>query len=139
MDIPKKLIADTIKRGTILHSYMFEDIDHGKFFVVIGVSEKFIAGFFFINSGVNIHLEGKQEQLDMQYPLRQSDYDFLRYNSFLSATQIQRISIEKLSASIKEKTTEIIGEMKQEHIDEVLAYARKSPLFSPKEIEMFLS
>lgn len=139
MDIPKTLIADTIKRGTILHSYMFEDIDHGKFFVVIGVSEKFIAGFFFINSRVNIHLEGKQEQLDMQYPLRQSDYDFLRYDSFLSATQIQRISIEKLSASIKEKTTEIIGEMKQEHIDEVLAYARKSPLFSPKEIEMFLS
>lgn len=139
MDIPKKLIADAIKRGTILHSYMFEDIDHGKFFVVIGVSEKFIAGFFFINSRVNIHLEGKQEQLDMQYPLRQSDYDFLRYDSFLSATQIQRISIEKLSASIKEKTTEIIGEMKQEHIDEVLACARRSSLFSPKEIEMFLS
>lgn len=139
MDIPKKLIADTIKRGTILHSYMFEDIDHGKFFVVIGVSEKFIAGFFFINSGVNIHLKGKQEQLDMQYPLRSSDYEFLKYDSFLSATQIQKISIDKLAESISEKTTEIKGEMKKEHIEEVLECARKSPLFSPKEIEMYLS
>ena len=49
MDVPKSLVAGSIRRGTILHSYMFEDIGHGKFFVVIGVNEKYVVGFFFIN------------------------------------------------------------------------------------------
>lgn len=73
MDLPVSLITDVIRRGTILHSYMFEEIDHGKFFVVIGINEEFVAGFFFINSRINIHLEGKPEQLNMQYPLRRSE------------------------------------------------------------------
>lgn len=45
-------IADSIKRGDILLSE-FDGIDHRKFFVVMGVSEDKICGFFFINS--NIH------------------------------------------------------------------------------------
>ena len=46
MDFPVDSIASQIKRGTILHSNMFENIGHGKFFVVIGVTEEYIAGFF---------------------------------------------------------------------------------------------
>ena len=121
MDVPKSLVAGSIRRGTILHSYMFEYIGHGKFFVVIGVNEKYVVGFFFINSRINIHLEGKQELLNMQYPLRKSE-----------------ISLDKLSDSIKDNITEIVGEMKREHVEEVLESARKSPLFSPKEIKQFL-
>lgn len=86
MEIPKSLIESKIDRGTILHSTMFENIDHGKFFVIVGVNADYVAGFFFINSNINIHIEDKQEQLDMQYPLRKADYDFLKYDSFLSAT-----------------------------------------------------
>ena len=69
MEIPSTLIELRIERGTILHSTMFENIDHGKFFVIVGISEEFVAGFFFINSKVNKHIEEKQAQLDMQYPL----------------------------------------------------------------------
>lgn len=35
MDIPNSLLEKQIDRGTILHSTMFKNIDHGKFFVVI--------------------------------------------------------------------------------------------------------
>ena len=73
MDIPNSLIESKIDRGVILHSTMFENIDHGKFFVIIGVNADYVAGFFFINSKINIHIEGKQEQLDMQYPLRKKE------------------------------------------------------------------
>ena len=52
MEIPVTAIADSIKRGDILLSE-FDGIDHRKFFVVMGVSEDKICGFFFINS--NIH------------------------------------------------------------------------------------
>ena len=50
MDLPLELAENLIERGVILHSDIFPDIDRGKFFVVIGVDEDFVAGFFFINS-----------------------------------------------------------------------------------------
>lgn len=66
MEIPDSLIESKIDRGVILHSTMFENIDHGKFFVVVGINADYVAVFFFINSNINIHIKDKQEQLDMQ-------------------------------------------------------------------------
>ena len=57
-------LAASIKRGAILHSYMFRNIDHGKFFVVVGVSEDKVAGFFFINSQINKFLFRSQDLLN---------------------------------------------------------------------------
>lgn len=138
MEIPSSLIELQIERGTILHSTMFENIDHGKFFVIVGVSEEYVAGFFFINSKVNIHIEGKQAQLDMQYPLRKQDYSFLHHDSFLCATRIERIERSKLAETIISGITTIIGNMKGEHMDELLEKARDSILFSKKQKMQFL-
>lgn len=69
MEIPVTAIADSIKRGDILLSE-FDGIDHRKFFVVMGVSEDKICGFFFINSNIHPAIFNKQEQLNLQYPLR---------------------------------------------------------------------
>lgn len=138
MEIPSSLIESQIDRGTILHSTMFENIDHGKFFVIVGVNADYVAGFFFINSNVNIHIEGKQEQLNMQYPLKKEDYSFLRYDSFLSATRIEKIPRSKIVETINVGITQIIGTMKQEHMDELLEKARESILFSKQQIKQFL-
>lgn len=138
MEIPKSLIESKIDRGTILHSTMFENIDHGKFFVIVGVNADYVAGFFFINSNINIHIEDKQEQLDMQYPLRKADYDFFKYDSFLSATRIEKIPRSKIVETINMGITEIIGMMKQKHMDELLEKARESILFSKQQIKQFL-
>lgn len=86
MDLPISLLENSIQRGTILHSTIFENIDHGKFFVVMGVTQEYIAGFFFINSNIHRSLFDKPEQLALQYPLRHSDYKFLDHDSFLCAT-----------------------------------------------------
>ena len=138
MEMPNSLIESKIDRGTILHSTMFENIDHGKFFVIVGVNADYVAGFFFINSNINIHIEDKQEQLDMQYPLRKADYDFLKYDSFLSATRIEKIPRSKIVETINMGITEIIGMMKQKHMDELLEKARESILFSKQQIKQFL-
>lgn len=138
MDLPKKLLEAEIDRGTILHSTMFKNIDHGKFFVVIGISVDFVAGFFFINSNINIHLENKPEQFSMQYPMRKDDYDFLHYESFLCATDIETIPIGKLTDSIERGETTFIGKMKREHLKEVLEAARNSKLFSKYQKRQFL-
>ena len=138
MEIPTSLIESQLDRGTILHSTMFENIDHGKFFVIVGVNAEYIAGFFFINSNINIHIEGKQEQLNMQYPLKKEDYDFLRYDSFLSATRIEKIPRSRIADTINTGITQIVGVLKQEHMDELLEKARGSILFSKQQIKQFL-
>lgn len=137
MDIPISFIESNIRRGAILHSDMFEEIGHGKFFVVMGVTKDFIAGFFFINSNINRSLFGKQEQLDMQYPLRHADYDFLRYDSFLCASSLIRRHRNYIAQSIALGKTNFVGNLKEEHLNEVLEMAGKSRLFSKADKERF--
>lgn len=137
MKLPGKLLRQEIKRGTILHSTMFEEIDHGKFFVVIGVSPTCVVGFFFINSNINRAIFKKQAQLDMQYPLRKKDYSFLRHDSFLCATQIIQRSLDAIVESIDKGEAEIIDQLKDEHINEVLEMLRNSKLFSKVEKATF--
>jgi len=62
MDLPITAITQSIKRGDILLSD-FDGIDHQKFFVVMGVSEDAICGFFFINSNNGAHI-----RRDKYYP-----------------------------------------------------------------------
>ncbi len=138
MEIPDFLIESKIDRGTIPHSTMFEDIDHGKFFVIIGVNAEYVAGFFFINSNINKYIMGKQEQLAMQYPMKKSDYSFLQYDSFLSATNIMKIPRCKIADSINNGVTKFVGAMKPEHMEDLLEKARASVLFSPKQVKDFM-
>lgn len=76
MELPAVLVDHTIRRGQIFHSTMFDDIDHGKFFVVVGVTDEEVAGFFYINSNINSNVITKQEQYAMQYPILAQDYRF---------------------------------------------------------------
>ncbi len=138
MELPASLIEQHIDRGTILHSTTFKDIDHGKFFLVIGVSEDKVAGFFFINSNINRALLSKPEQFEMQYPIKHSDYDFLSYDSFVCATNISKIPIERLVSSIADGDTQIVAQMKEEHVAEILEATRKSRLFSKGDKQKYL-
>ena len=114
MDIPVSLIEGSIGRGDILLSE-FNGIDHRKFFVVMGVSEEKVCGFFFINSNIHPAIFNKQEQLDLQYPLLHCDYEFLKYDSFLCASSVIERRLNDISEGIKNGTTSIIGKMKEEH------------------------
>lgn len=137
MELPLELTENLIERGSILHSDIFADIDHGKFFVIIGVDNDFVAGFFFINSNINKAIWNKEDQLAMQYPLKKEDYDFLRYDSFLNATNIITRSRKELSESIREGRTSMIGHLKQEHLEDVLDMVRNSKLFNKIEKSRF--
>ena len=127
-----------IKRGVILHSTVFEYIDHGKFFVIIGEDEDNYIGLFFINSNIN-YFNRKQELLGMQYPLLKRDYDFLDYDSFLCCTEITTLNKEKLSDSFSTKETEYKGFLQQDHLDDVLTLVRNSKLFTDEEKEIYFT
>lgn len=130
MELPSVLIGDTIRRGQIFHSSIFQDINHGKFFVVIGVTETEVAGFFYINSHVNTNVQKKPEQLEMQYLIKASDYPFLRYNSYINATNIITRSKHELSKSIEEGRTCLMSSLREDHLEDLLCRVRDSKLFS---------
>ena len=137
MDLPLTLLNQTFRRGTILLSESFTDIDHAKFFVIIGVFEDKIAGFFFINSRIHPIIFTKPAQLEMQFLLKKEDYDFLRYDSFLGANEILIRDISALSQSMKDGQTQIIEQLHENDLLQVLDACRNSDLFTPKEKRQF--
>lgn len=136
MEIPVSLIEGSIGRGDILLSE-FDGIDHRKFFVVMGVSEEKVCGFFFINSNIHPAIFNKQEQLNLQYPMLHRDYDFLKYDSFLCASSVIERRLSDISKGIKEGTTMMIGKMKAEHVADVLEMVRSSKVISERHKRMF--
>ncbi|MCH5345947.1 MAG: hypothetical protein J1E63_02490 [Muribaculaceae bacterium] len=137
MELPEKLLRLGIKRGSILLSNSFEDIDHAKFFAVIGVYQDMLAGFFFINSNIHPIIMSKPVLLEMQFLLLKENYSFLRYNSFLGANEIQVRTIDRLVNSMKNRQTSIVGELTESDLNNVLDACRRSDLFSEKEKRQF--
>lgn len=137
MELPAILLDTLVYRGQILHSDIFENIDHAKFFVVIGVSSDSIAGFFYINSEINRFIKNKDEQLLMQYPLFQCDYSFLSHDSYICATNIVKLPKSIIVESIKSKRTKVVASLQPEHLEAILQKVRNSRLFSKKEKNEF--
>lgn len=131
MEIPVTAVVDSIKRGDILLSE-FDGIDHRKFFVIMGVSEDMICGFFFINSNIHPAILNKQELLNLQYPLLHRDYEFLKYDSFLCASNVIERRVVDISTGILNRTTQVIGRMKEEHIQDILMMVRASNVISER-------
>ena len=137
MELPKAAYESLITRGTILGASDFEDIDHEKFFVIIGVYDDCIAGFFFINSNIHPSIQKKPEQLAMQYFMKRSDYSFLKYDSFLCATNILTRKKSELAENIQKGTIKIYDSMKEEHLEDLLEKLRESKLFSKIDKKRF--
>ncbi len=137
MELPVELLQQGVRRGSILLSDSFEDIDHAKFFAVMGVYEDKIAGFFFINSRIHPIIQNKPEQFAMQYLLRKRDYDFLRYDSFLGANELLTRSVSDITKTIQNGQTSLVGQLTDEDLNTVLDACRQSKLFSAKEKRQF--
>lgn len=136
MDLPVSLIENYIKRGSILLSDIFE-IDHPKFFVVLAVTEESVIGFFYINSKINSNIIRKDEQYKLQYLLSPIDYTFLNHDSYIDATKISEIQKQVISRSIMDGNTSLKGELKDNHLQELLTLLRESKLFTPIQKRMY--
>lgn len=130
MELPADLMNVFVERGQILHSDIFENIDHPKFFVIVGVTDDEVAGFFYINSNINTKVNTKPEQLRLQFPISKEDYSFLSHDSYISATNVVTLPRYVLAQSIQTQRTLIIGQLLQNHMNEILEKVRTSKLFS---------
>lgn len=125
-----------VTRGAILHG-CFDNIDHSKFFVIIGKNSDQLVGFFFINSDIHQAIKNKPAQFAMQMPVRKKDYGFLSYDSFIGATKINIVSKHKVALDIVGKTTQIKGYLTDEDLNILLDAVRESKLFSKIEKDTF--
>src|SRR5574344_2037105 len=116
MDLPKEIVGELVCRGQILHSDIFDDIEHPKFFIIIGIYEDCIAGFFYINSDINRFINTKEDQLLMQYPLYVNDYKFLSHDSFICATNIIKLKKSIITQSIIDNRTKVVDSLRPDHL-----------------------
>jgi hypothetical protein len=119
---------------------MFENINHGKFFVIIGEDENNYAGYFFINSNINQNISKKPELFEMQMPIKRSAYSsFLTYDSFIACHKISLISKNKLSEQIRKGSTKYVETLTKEDEELLLNGLRNSKLYSEKEKKRYFS
>lgn len=138
MELPVACLSDfLIQRGQILHSDIFDSIDHGKFFVVMGVTEDEVVGFFYINSDINRFINTKEEQLQMHILIRESDYGFLKHDSFICATSIVRYPKAQMIESIQCNRTKHVDTLHDEDMEFLLQKVRNSRLYSKHDKETF--
>ncbi len=137
MDI-SALTKHLIKRGAILHSSEFENIGHGKFFVVMGDNGDNLYGFFFINSNINSYIQHRKALLDMQMPIKARNYpDFLTHDSFLACQALTTISKDKLEAQFAAGKARYKGALSEEDLNLALDAIRKSDLYSIQEKQTY--
>lgn len=130
MELPSDLLQILVERGQILYSNIFTNIDHPKFFVIIGVTEDEVAGFFYINSRINTNVNAKEEQLRLQYPISKDDYDFLSHDSYISATNVVTLPRNVIVQSMHQGRTLVKGKLLDHHMNDILNKVRSSRLFS---------
>lgn len=130
MELPSELVKILVERGQILYSNLFANIDHPKFFVVVGVTEDEVAGFFYINSRINTNVNTKEEQLRLQFPISKDDYEFLSHDSYISATNVVTLPRDVIVRSMQSGQTLIKGKLLDNHMNDILNKVRSSRLFS---------
>ena len=130
MELPSELVKILVERGQILYSNIFANIDHPKFFVVVGVTDDEVAGFFYINSRINTNVNTKEEQLRLQFPISKDDYDFLSHDSYISATNVVTLPRDVIVRSMQSGQTLIKGKLLDNHMNDILNKVRSSRLFS---------
>ncbi len=137
MDIPVQITDTLIKRGCILHSRSFDNIDHGKFFVIIGESEDGYVGFFFINSEINDFIKTKPRFAELQFAVSPREYTFLTHDSVVDCHEIRTIAKVKLSSLIANNETSFKGELKGDDLTRILIMVSNSKAFSRMEKDTY--
>jgi hypothetical protein len=129
MELNASAYSAMIKRGVVLLS-SFEDIDHKKFFVVIGEGENDVVGFFFINSNINRYIGKIEKFRNMQMHIKHSTYPyFLTHDSFIGGHKLMKIPKSTLARQIQSGEAQYRGELTPEDLERLLDNLRSSSIY----------
>lgn len=135
----KKIFTAGLSRGDIFFNH-FENIDHPKFFIVVGISgDKIFTCSIYINSEIHPSIIGKPELAALQVPLMKKFYDFLKYDSFACCSTPLYIRSEKIHHWMQEGSCKVISALTAEDLHFVSNAIIKSGLLSDEELTLYFS
>ena len=91
----------------------------------------------FINSEIHPSLYHKKHLLELQYPVRKENCQFLKYDSFINCAYTNILIVEDIIHDITTKKSQIIGTLIEEDINEIRRLIVNSGLLSQSEITEF--
>lgn len=138
-EVKTKLFQTTLVRGAVFLN-KFESIDHPKFFIVAGLSEdKIFTCSVYINSNIHPSIMNKQEQLNLQVPIKNAKYKFLSHDSFVCCSTPIPIKTECISAWIENKSCQIKGQIDEEDLHNIETSIIDSGLLTDEEVALYFS
>lgn len=111
-----KVFKNVIQVGDVFLNE-FENIDHKKYIVVLGISEdKESFCFLFINSKIHPSIFKKQFQLDLQIQIKREKNLFLKYDSIANCVSVYHMDIKTFTDNLTKNTSKVIGKIDDDSI-----------------------
>ena len=141
-DLSKESLAETLLNVRGIYHLRFTEKDgikpknpgdtyRDKFFVVVGVdSKQSTIGYLILNSEINLNLGDKFKKL--QYKIHQSNYKFLKHDSFLDCSKIREMSMTKFCEVLYADTYGFLSTHDYDAIYGILVYSN-----APKLLKRF--
>lgn len=140
MTFGQQLSNKIIERGSIFKSNIFNNIDHPKFFVIMGESPDEDVGYFFINSEICYTNKANPEYFKMQIPIKSSNYpEFLNHDSYIACQKIQKIKKVELKNCIQDNRAKFRGRLCEDDLNLVIKSVKSSDLFSEGERKKYFN
>lgn len=109
-----------------------------KYFFVLGISQDQISlASFYVNSVVNLNVNNNPELVKYNVEIRQEDYPFLDYNSYLDCTKMSVKDKSEFDAIVRNRPEAVIYNLLPEQLDFFRKIIRESPFYKGKILKKF--
>jgi hypothetical protein len=132
-----ELLKHTLSAGNVFLGD-FKEIDHKKFFIIIGVSfEKIYFCSVYINSNIPKYMYSNEVLLNLQVNIKGSKYDFLKHDSFISCNNPLKYDVSDLVTWINDGDCKYVGDIDTEDLENITTTVINSGVLTQKDIDIF--
>lgn len=125
-------------QGEIYHRHFTTTVPpKDKFFVVMGIKDDKVIGYFFINSNINPCVSIDTEKVKLQLPVFPKDYPFLTHQSFIAGEVLSVLDKSVLENEIRNGRAKYKGKLKRQDLDLLLMIIFKSSLYDDRQKKFF--
>lgn len=136
-EFKEKLADESMHIGSVIRCFVTQtNPPKIKRFIILGrdSSNNYI-GTIFINTDVNWNVINSQEILELQYPVKHSENEYLDNDSFIDCSKLIKMEYEYVKNAIVEKPGCVLGKVKDDDLEIIYTLVKSSPNISPIELQ----